>query len=60
MTLDINEKVLLISSISSRIEQVRKLIEIFKDKDQALFKIYNDETEQLTKLQETIINNLIC
>lgn len=60
MTLDINEKVLLISSISSRIEQVRKLIEIFKDRDQTLFEIYSEETEQLTKLQETIINNLIC
>lgn len=60
MTLDINEKVLLISSISSRIEQVRKLIEIFKDRDQTLFERYSEETKQLTKLQETIINNLIC
>jgi len=60
MTLDINEKMLLIGSIHTRIEAVRKLIEIFKDTEQTLFEHYTDEIEQLTKLQQTIINNLIC
>jgi oligoribonuclease NrnB/cAMP/cGMP phosphodiesterase (DHH superfamily) len=60
MTLTVTEKILLLSSISSRIEQVRKLIEMFKDKDQWLFEYYNTEIEQLTKLHETIINLLVC
>jgi hypothetical protein len=59
MTLDTKEKMLLISSISSRLEQVRKLIEIFKDKDQWLFEYYNTELEDLNKLNQNIIN-LIC
>ncbi len=60
MTLDIKEKMLLISSISSRIEQVKKLIPIFEDKDQWLLEYYNKESEDLTKLHETIINSLLC
>jgi hypothetical protein len=60
MTLTVTEKILLLSSISSRVEQVRKLIELFEDKDQWLFEHYNTEIEQLTKLHETIINSLLC
>ena len=60
MTLDTTEKMLLIGSIHTRIDTVRKLIEIFKDTEQTLFEHYTDEIEQLTKLQQTIINNLIC
>jgi hypothetical protein len=59
MTLDTKEKMLLISSISSRLEQVRKLIELFKDKDQWLFEYYNTELDDLNKLNQNIIN-LLC
>lgn len=60
MTLDMPEKMLLIGSIHTRLEAVRKLIEIFKDKDQVLLEIYTNEIEQLTKLNQKIINKLIC
>jgi hypothetical protein len=60
MTLTVKQKILLLSSISSRIEQVKNLIKMFEDKDQWLFEHYNTEIEQLTKLHETIINSLIC
>jgi hypothetical protein len=57
MTLQLNEenKMLLIGSISTRLERVEKIIELFKDfQDPWTFEYYTQERNQLINLQKSI------